>query len=334
MLADERSPVYIPPAWDVVASLWADETKAIHAFRTGAGVGWGEHDERLSCGVAAFYRNGYRANLVPEWLPALEGVAAKLETGARVADIGCGHGYSTLFMAEAFPNSRFLGFDTHPASIEVARELAREAGLEHRVEFVLADAREPLPGPFDLACFFDCLHDLGHPVEAARRARDALAVDGTLMLVEPYASDKVEENLNPVGRLYYAASSTICCAHAISENGTHVLGAQAGEARLARICREAGFSSSRPEACNKAGAGHRTRSRHAGVLRHARGTGSPVAHVAASGCLDRARHRLGMGQADPGLRRRYGSDGDDGRARGGTRLARPATHYCCRAERH
>jgi SAM-dependent methyltransferase len=245
VLADERSPVYIPPAWDVVASLWADEAKALHAFRTGEGVSWGDHDERLSCGVAAFYRNGYRASLVPHWLPALDGVVAKLEAGARVADIGCGHGYSTIFMAEAFPNSRFLGFDTHPASLETARDLAREAGVGDRVTFVLADAREPLPGPFDLACFFDCLHDLGHPVEAARRVREALAADGTLMLVEPYASDKVEENLNPIGRLYYAASSTICCAHAISERGTHVLGAQAGEARLARVCREAGFPSVR-----------------------------------------------------------------------------------------
>jgi len=242
VLADERSPVHIPPAWQVVASLWADEPKAIHAFRTGEGVSWGDHDERLSCGVAAFYRNGYRASLVPQWLPALKGVVEKLERGARVADVGCGHGYSTLIMAEAFPNSRFVGFDVHARSIETARGLAREAGLEDRVSFVLADARQPLPGPFDLACFFDCLHDLGHPVEAARRAREALAADGTLMLVEPYASDKVEENLNPVGRLYYAASTTICCAHAISEHGTHVLGAQAGEARLARICREAGFS--------------------------------------------------------------------------------------------
>ena len=145
-------------------------------------------------------------------------------------------------MAEAFPNSRVFGFDAHPASIEAARELARDAGLEDRVTFAVADARTPLPGRFDLACFFDCLHDLGYPVEAARRAREALAADGTLMLVEPYAADRVEENLNPVGRLYYAASTTICCAHAISEEGTHVLGAQAGESRLARICREAGFT--------------------------------------------------------------------------------------------
>jgi len=242
VLANERSPVYIPPAWDVVASLWADEAKAIHAFRTGAGLSWGEHDERLSCGVAAFYRNGYRANLVAEWLPALEGVVEKLETGARVADIGCGHGYSTIFMAGAFPRSRFIGFDTHAPSLEIARDLAREASVGDRVTFVHASARQPLEGPFDLACFFDCLHDLGHPVEAARRAREALAADGTLMLVEPYASDRVEENLNPIGRLYYAASSAICCAHAISENGTHVLGAQAGEARLTRICHEAGFT--------------------------------------------------------------------------------------------
>lgn len=166
----------------------------------------------------------------------------KLETGARVADIGCGHGYSTIFMAEAFPRSRFIGFDTHAPSLEIARDLAREASVGDRVTFVHASARQPLEGPFDLACFFDCLHDLGHPVEAARRPREALAADGTLMLVEPYASDRVEENLNPIGRLYYAASTAICCAHAISENGTHVLGAQAGEARLTRICHEAGFT--------------------------------------------------------------------------------------------
>ena len=242
MLADETSPVFMPPIWEVVAAAWADEAKTIEAIRTGRGVSWGEHDGRLYCGVAAFYRNGYRASLVAEWLPALDGVVAKLEAGARVADIGCGHGHSTLLMAEAFPNSRFVGFDTHAGSIEAAQAHAREAGLADRVSFVQADAKEPLPGPFDLVCFFDCLHDLGHPVEAARRAREALAEDGTLMLVEPYAADRVEDNLNPVGRIYYSGSTWLCCAHAISEEGTHVLGAQAGEARLAQVCREAGFS--------------------------------------------------------------------------------------------
>ena len=242
LLADEKSPVFMPPIWEVVAAAWGDEAKTVEAMRTGRGVSWGEHDGRLYCGVAAFYRNGYRASLVAEWLPALDGVVAKLEAGARVADIGCGHGHSTLLMAEAFPNSRFFGIDTHGKSIEAAQTHAREAGLADRVTFLQADAKAALPGPFDLACFFDCLHDLGHPVEAAARVREALAEDGTLLLVEPNAADKVEDNLNPVGRIYYSGSTWLCCAHAISEEGTHVLGAQAGEARLAQVCREAGFS--------------------------------------------------------------------------------------------
>lgn len=159
-----------------------------------------------------------------------------------MADIGCGHGHSTLQMAEAFQSSRFLSVDTYPASIAAAQAHARQAGLSDRVEFLLADAKAPLPGVFDLICFLDCVHDLGHPVEAARRARDALASDGTLMLVEPAASDRVEENLNPIGRIYYTGSTWLCCAHAISEKGRHVLGAQAGETRLAQVCHQAGFS--------------------------------------------------------------------------------------------
>lgn len=242
ILADRTSPVFIPPALDVVAAAWADEAKTIDAFRSGAGVPWGAHDGRLSCGVAAFYRNGYRAHLVPDWLPALDGVTAKLTAGARVADMGCGHGHATLLMAEAFPASRFFGFDDHLASIAEAEANARALGLSDRVRFARADAKEPLPGPFDLVCFFDCLHDLGHPVEAARRARESLASDGALMLVEPFASDRVEENLNPVGRLYYSGSTWICCAHAIAEGGSHVLGAQAGATRLAEVLGEAGFS--------------------------------------------------------------------------------------------
>jgi SAM-dependent methyltransferase len=242
VLADETSPVFMPAVWEIVAAAWADETKTLEAFRTGRGVNWGEHDGRLHCGVAAFFRNGYRASLVAEWLPALDGVVEKLDAGARVADIGCGHGHSTLLMAEAFPEARFVGFDTHAGSIAAASEHARAAGLEGRVEFRQADARAALPGKFDLVCFFDCLHDLGHPVDAARRAREALEENGTLMLVEPFASDRVEDNFTPVGRVYYTGSAWLCCAHAISENGTHVLGAQAGEARLERILREAGFS--------------------------------------------------------------------------------------------
>jgi SAM-dependent methyltransferase len=242
VLADDASPVYMPGIWEIVAAAWAESGSIQDAIRTGRGISWGDHDGRLHCGVAAFFRNGYRASLVSEWLPALDGVVDKLHTGGRVADVGCGHGHSTLLMAEAFPNARFLGFDTHAASIAAAKTHAREAGLEDRVTFAVADAKAPLPGSYDLICFFDCLHDLGHPVEAARRAREALVPDGTLMLVEPYASDHVEENLNPVGRIYYTGSTWLCCAHAISEEGTHVLGAQAGEGRLAQVCREAGFS--------------------------------------------------------------------------------------------
>ncbi|MFN3658142.1 MAG: class I SAM-dependent methyltransferase [Pseudolabrys sp.] len=241
VLADEDSPVHMVPAWQVVASMWADEDKAVEAFKTGKGVRWGDHDERLFCGVAAFYRNAYRGSLVPEWLPALDGVVARLEQGAQVADVGCGHGHSTVLMAQAFPNSTFWGFDVHPGSIDSARATAKAAGVADRVTFEVADATAYAPRGYDLICFFDCLHDMGRPVDAAIQARKALAKDGTVMLVEPYAGDKVEENINPVGRLYYAASTTLCTAHAISENGTHVLGAQAGRAQLGHVFEKAGF---------------------------------------------------------------------------------------------
>jgi 2-polyprenyl-3-methyl-5-hydroxy-6-metoxy-1,4-benzoquinol methylase len=242
VLADEDSPVFIPNAWQTPASMWADEDKAVEAFRTGKGVAWGEHDGRLFCGVAAFYRNGYRASLVSEWLPALDGVVARLKKGARVADVGCGHGYSTVLMAQAFPASRFCGFDAHPGSIAVAEKVAAEAGVADRISFSTARA-DSYPGTgYDLICFFDCLHDLGDPVAAAAYAAKAIAQDGTVMLVEPFANDRVEDNISPVARVYYAASSTICCAHAISEGGRMVLGAQAGEARLADVFRKAGFS--------------------------------------------------------------------------------------------
>jgi 2-polyprenyl-3-methyl-5-hydroxy-6-metoxy-1,4-benzoquinol methylase len=242
VLADDTSPVFIPSAWQVPASMWFDEHKAIDAFRSGKGVAWGEHDERLYCGVAAFYRNAYQSSLVQEWLPALDGVTEKLQRGARVADVGCGHGHSTVIMAQAFPDSRFWGFDVHAGSIEAARRHAEQAGVADRVSFVEANAADYPSQGYDLICFFDCLHDMGHPDRALRHAAEALAPEGTVMLVEPYAQDRVEDNINPVGRLYYAASTTLCCAHAISENGTHVLGAQAGETRLADLARASGFS--------------------------------------------------------------------------------------------
>ena len=242
VLADEDSPVFIPNAWQVPASMWFDEAKAIEAFRTGKGVARGEHDGRLYCGVAAFYRNAYRGSLVSEWLPALDGVVEKLNAGIAVADVGCGYGHSTLLMAQAFPQSRFHGFDVHSASIDEARRNAADAGLAARVGFDVARAVDYPGKNYGLLCFFDCLHDMGDPIAAARHAAKVLAPDGTVMLVEPFANDRVEDNLSPVARLYYAASTTLCCAHAISEGGNLVLGAQAGEARLAEVFRKAGFT--------------------------------------------------------------------------------------------
>lgn len=242
VLADEDSPAYIPHAWNVPASMWADEDKAVHAFRTGKGVAWGDHADRMYCGVAAFYRNGYRASLVPQWLPALDGVVARLEAGIEVADVGCGHGHSTVLMAQAFPRSRFHGIDTHALSIAEARVNAAKAGLAERVNFEMARATDYPNRRYGLICFFDTLHDMGDPVAAARYAAEVLAPDGTVMLIEPFANDRVEDNISPVGRLYYAASSVLCCAHAISEGGKLVLGAQAGESRLAEVFRRAGFT--------------------------------------------------------------------------------------------
>lgn len=242
VLADEDSPVFIPTAWSVPASMWADEDKAVEAFRTGKGVPWSAHDGRLFCGSAAFYRNAYKASLVPEWLPTLDGVVEKLQRGAKVADIGCGHGHSTVLMAQAFPASTFHGFDAHRDSVAEARDVAREAGVAERTTFTTARADEYLGSGYDLICFFDSLHDMGDPVAAAKHAASVLAPDGTVMLVEPFANDGVEHNISPVARIYYAASTTICTAHAISEGGRMVLGAQAGEARLADVFRKAGFT--------------------------------------------------------------------------------------------
>jgi SAM-dependent methyltransferase len=242
VLADEESPVFMPPAWNLSASMWFDEDKFLAAFQTGKGVAWGDHHERLHCGVAAFYRNGYRASLVSQWLPALDGVVQKLEAGITVADVGCGHGHSTVLMAQAFPRSRFRGFDVHQDSIEEARRIAANAGVADRVKFDVATAVDYPGEQYGLVCFFDCLHDLGDPIGAARYARNVLAPDGTVFLVEPFAHDRVENNLNPIARMYYAGSTVICCAHAISEGGGIVLGAQAGQARLADVFRKAGFT--------------------------------------------------------------------------------------------
>lgn len=240
VLANEDSPLFLPPAWEVPASMWFDEEKTIEAFRTGRGIGWDEHNPRLYRGVAAFYRNAYQGQLVSDWLPALENGTEKLNAGAKIADVGCGHGHSTIIMAEAFPGSRFWGFDIHPDSIEAARANAKKRGVGNRVTFEVADAKNYPAQGFDLICFFDCLHDMGDPVGAARHAREALSPNGSIMLVEPYANDRVEDNLNSIGRLYYSASTTLCCAHSLAEEGM-ALGAQAGEKKLTKVLKEAGF---------------------------------------------------------------------------------------------
>jgi SAM-dependent methyltransferase len=214
----------------------------VDAFRTGAGVGWHQHDDRLFSGVLRFFRPGYAAHLVEEWLPALDGVVDKLRSGASVADVGCGLGASTIIMAQAFERSSFVGFDIHQPSIDAARKAAVRQGVSQRARFDIAPAKE-LPGQgYDLVCLFDTLHDMGDPVGAARRIRQALAPDGTLLLVEPKAGDTVEDNLNPVGRAYYGLSTVICTPGSLAQEVGLGLGAQAGERQLTAVLHEAGFT--------------------------------------------------------------------------------------------
>ncbi|HLG84422.1 MAG TPA: class I SAM-dependent methyltransferase [Bradyrhizobium sp.] len=241
-LADEDSPVFMGAIGNLVAATFLDEPKISEAFRSGKGVGWNRRSECLFCGTARFFRAGYKHHLVQEWLPALDGVVEKLERGAMVADIGCGHGVSTRLMAEAFPKSRFFGFDYHEGSIAAARLAARQAGLTDRVTFEVQSAKTYPGKGFDLICFFDCLHDMGDPVGALKHVRETLAPDGTCMLVEPFANDRLEDNLNPVGRVYYAASTMICTPASLDQEVGLALGAQAGEARLRDVARLAGLS--------------------------------------------------------------------------------------------
>ena len=216
-LADEDSPFYILGVYESIASLYADEAQILEAFRSGGGMGWHEHDHRLFRGTERFFRPGYRAHLVTEWIPALEGVQAKLERGAKVADVGCGHGASTVIMAKAFPNSEFFGFDYHDASIQRARKAAQEAGVGDRITFEVASAKDYPDGGYDLVCVFDCLHDMGDPVGASAHVLETLNSDGTWMIVEPFAHDRVEENLNPVGRVFYGASTVICTPASLAQ---------------------------------------------------------------------------------------------------------------------
>jgi SAM-dependent methyltransferase len=242
VLANEDSPVFLAGAFETIASCYADHDMFADAFRTGAGIGWHAHDERLFSGVVRLFRPGYAAHLVDEWLPALDGVVDKLRVGAKVADIGCGYGASTIIMAQAFKHSRFAGFDIHQPSIQSARTAAAKAGVDTRATFDVAAAKD-LPGDgYDLVCLFDALHDMGDPVGAARRIRQAMAPDGTLLLVEPNAADALEHNLNPVARTYYGLSTVICTPGSLAQEVGLGLGAQAGERSLAALLGEAGFS--------------------------------------------------------------------------------------------
>ena len=240
VLADDTSPYFLPGAFELMTASVRDEPKITEAFRSGSGVGWHEHSHGVFDGCERFFRPGYVANLVSAWLPALDGVQEKLQAGARVADVGCGHGASTLLMAEAYPASRFTGFDYHAGSIERARERAADAGLSN-VGFEIAPAAGFAGSGYDLVTMFDCLHDMGDPVGAARHVRASLAPDGTWMIVEPFANDRVEDNLNPVGRIYYAASTLLCTPASLSQEVGLALGAQAGEARLSDVVTAAGF---------------------------------------------------------------------------------------------
>jgi SAM-dependent methyltransferase len=241
VFAEDDSPAFFAGAFEIVQSMWVDEPKVAEAFRTGKGFGWHEHSNCLFRGTERFFRPGYNTHLVADWIPALDGVASRLEAGARVADVGCGHGASTLLMAKAYPNSHFTGFDYHEPSLERARGAADEAGLGDRVKFTRASAKDFGDGPWDLIAMFDCLHDMGDPVGAGKHVREALAPNGTWMIVEPFAHDSLKDNLNPVGRIYYGASTLICTPASLSQEVGLGLGAQAGEMRLRKVALDAGF---------------------------------------------------------------------------------------------
>jgi SAM-dependent methyltransferase len=240
--AEESSPAFFAGAFEVVQSMWVDEPKVEQAFRSGQGLGWHEHSKCLFRGTERFFRPGYNANLKTSWIPALDGVEAKLEKGAVVADVGCGHGASTILMAQAYPKSRFFAFDYHGPSIEKAREAADKAGVGDRIVFEQASAKDFPAKKYDLVAMFDCLHDMGDPVGAGRHVMETLADDGTWMIVEPFAHDQLKDNLNPVGRIFYGASTMICTPASLSQEVGLGLGAQAGEMRLRKVALDAGFS--------------------------------------------------------------------------------------------
>jgi len=241
-LADENSPAYLPGAFQLALGSLRAVPRIVESFRSGAGMGWGEHDSDVFHGCEKFFRPGYAANLVSSWIPALDGVKEKLSKGAQVADVGCGKGSSTILMAQAFPKSQFVGFDYHAESIEAARESARRAGVSDSAKFEVAKAKSYPGGPYDFVTVFDCLHDMGDPVGAARHVLQSLASDGTWMIVEPFAHDDLQDNMNPVGRVYYSFSTLLCTPCSRSQEVGLCLGAQAGEARMRKVVEAGGFS--------------------------------------------------------------------------------------------
>jgi SAM-dependent methyltransferase len=241
-MTDETSPAYLPGLFQFALGTVIDSPRVIETARSGEGFGWHEHNHNVFDGCERFFRPGYNASLVPAWLPALDGVVEKLEAGAKVADMGCGHGASTILMAQEFPNSTFVGSDYHDGSIETARQRAQEAGVADRVRFEVISASDQPEGGYDLVTMFDCLHDMGDPVGAARAVRRVLKDDGTWLIVEPMAGDRVEDNLNPVGRTYYGFSTFICTPASLSQDVGLALGAQAGEARIGDVVAGGGFT--------------------------------------------------------------------------------------------
>ena len=241
VFGNSKSPVFMTGGFYAVSSVYHDEPKVEEAFKTGKGISWGDHNTCLFCGTEKFFSPSYEGNLIDNWLPALDGVVDKLKKGAKVADIGCGHAASTIIMAKAFPNSTFIGFDFHEESINQARKRAEDANVNN-ITFQVATAKD-FPGKdYDLVCFFDCLHDMGDPVGACKHVKEALKPDGTCMIVEPFANDSLEENLNPIGRAFYAFSTTICTPCSLNQEVGLALGAQAGEKKIGMVANEGGFS--------------------------------------------------------------------------------------------
>ena len=241
-LAQEGSPAFVPGAFQIAVAQFKAIPKMAKALQTGLGVGWHEHDVSLFHGTERFFRPGYAANLVSSWIPALDGMQARLERGARVADVGCGHGASTIIMAQAFPSSRFTGFDFHAPSVEQARAAAARARVQDQVTFEVATAKDFPGDDYDLVTVFDCLHDMGDPVGASAHVKCCLREDGAWMIVEPFANDRLEDNLNPVGRIFYSASTFICTPASRAQEVGACLGAQAGEARIRGVVMEGGFT--------------------------------------------------------------------------------------------